>query len=112
MSDACFHTEDVTCPNCALERDPDMSALAGLGRTIARQARAIRRLRTLADGYRWQRNLTRALRSHDERVAAEQERVRIVVALRKRASELDLMGYTVAAGEFRWQADAIERGEL
>lgn len=51
------------------------------------------------------------LKRHDtvEQEAADKERARIVVALRKRASELDLMGYTVAAGEFRWQADAIER---
>lgn len=88
---------------------------AAMSRDLARQARAIRRLRTLADGYRWQRNLTRALRSHDERVAAEQERVRIVAALRAKATVLAIPGehgryeaHEVAA----FLADAIERGEL
>ncbi len=27
MSDACFHTEDVACPNCVLHREPDLSAI-------------------------------------------------------------------------------------
>jgi len=93
-----------------------------------RQARMIRRLRTLADGYRWQRNLTRALRSHDERVAADQERARIVAAMRERAECIRRIVKAMRAvphPDYRQieydqaradgvmsAADAIERGEL
>lgn len=75
--------------------------------TIARQARTIRRLRALADGYREQRDVARA---ETPDYAAHEERARIVALLRSQAENLCIVANCSPA--LRSIADAIERGEL
>lgn len=87
--------------------------------TIARQARTIRRLRALADGYRarWTHaiQVKEQIRTFDEMHGAAKERARIAAELRARAKYLiDSYGKAQenAAYEIYDLADAIERGEL
>lgn len=127
MSDACFHTEDAACPNCAPLRFQCIPGDFSLGeyadaRTIARQARTIRRLRALADGYRehakaWRyytRGLVNGARTwmlKDKEAGMQEERARIVAALGASVWTGSLYPPEVHAA-VQSIRDAIERGEL
>lgn len=100
----------------------DLTELAQARATFARQARTIRRLRALADGYRAKykaeyehHEVTLEEHGLDLRDAKREERARIVAELRARAKYLiDSYGKAQenAAYEIYDLADAIERGEL
>jgi hypothetical protein len=78
---------------------------------IARQARTIRRLRALADGYRANAAIHRA---HCVALLepAQTERACIVAALRKLRADHHGAGFHVLAAGVSFAADAIELGEL
>lgn len=93
---------------------------------LARQARTIRRMCALADGYRarWRGVLRKLTMREAELVetakwghqhelhGAKLERVRIVAALRERADKVQCQGGHITAAATANLADAIERGEL
>lgn len=83
-----FRTAIMVC----LEPEPAQDALAFLDAMRARQARTIRRLRALADGYRarWTHaiQVKEQIRTFDEMHGAAKERARIVAELRARAKYL------------------------
>ena len=73
-----------------------------------RQARTIRRLRALADGYRGQRKWLCSVVAKACEVGAEQERARIVARLRELAAESDMHAFRA---DLRWAAEFIESEE-
>lgn len=92
---------------------PGIVDLAVIAKAFARQARTIRRLRALADGYRarvchgcYRKQLLTAV------VAAKQERARIVAALRAKVCANTSTNWDREATALSIVADAIERGEL
>lgn len=81
--------------------------------TIARQARTIRRLRALADGYRAMMQRAEMPRSVSvAKDVAAKERARIVANMRGFASGCVDRGDDRTGGEVYALSDAIERGEL
>ena len=124
-------------------QEPDYGALAGItaddwavmisggdlteaakGQQLARQARTIRRLRALADGYRIRRRVLLdtygAMAQHlkdcieyANRDVCKKERARIVAALRENGGLGDMPNFTLRLDyACNVIADAIERGEL
>ena len=113
--------EIYECDDCRTEALQHAERQASV---IARQARTIRRLRALADGYRIRRRVLLdtygAMAQHlkdcieyANRDVCKKERARIVAALRENGGLGDMPNFTLRLDyACNVIADAIERGEL